>query len=215
MTLAYMDQTWWIPKENERPCPGQCDPAYAMEAGYWSCDCGCWEMVEKAPRNLLPRNKAWLYGTTWEEVFGSAYDGQRLWGDIWQEEEDAAIARLSTEQRLARQAAVVAEAAALADRMARGAALEEISKAKSMVCGRDGKLRVPLTMRMCRDALAKACIDKKGRRWEAGCELHRNGCCKFVHPDQPEWEQLVQGPPAGADRFAALKSKPQQKQSRW
>ena len=125
------------------------------------------------------------------------------------EPEDAAVARLSAEERRAHQAAVVAAAAALADKMARGAALEEINKAKSMVCGRDGKLRVPLKMRKCRDATAKACIDKKGRRWEAGCELHRNGCCEFVHPDQPEWEQLVQGPPAGADRFAALKSNPQ------
>ena len=191
-----MTQKWWVPNGDERPCPAQCDPAFAIDSDkHWRCGCGCWEIVD-TPQVAQS-------GNTWEELCTAR--AEPLWGDIWLDEE----ARMTTAEERARQSAD------LADRLARGAALDEIAKAKSLVCGRDGKIRVPLKMRRCRDATAAACIDKKGRRWEAGCELHRNGCCEFVHPDQPEWAQLVQGQAAGVDRFAALKSKPKAQTSRW
>lgn len=195
--MQLLNQKWWVPQGDERPCPGQCDPAFAMDDdNHWRCGCGTWEILEQPPRHVLPRSKDYLDGTAWEDVFMSvsAYDGQRPWGDIWLDEEQW----LTTAEERAE------ETAALLERLARGAALEEIAKAKSIVCDRNGKLRVPLKMRRCRDATAAACVDKKGRRWEAGCELHRSGCCEFVHPDQPQWEELVQG----SGRFEALRSKP-------
>lgn len=123
------------------------------------------------------------------------------WGDFQYMQDKAEQDKLSAEQK---QAQTMKDAVDLA----RAAAEAELAKAQSIRCDRHGNLKQKI-MRPCRDALAPAVIigsDKRKyasvetlpngvsvyRIWKAGCEPHGKGCCQFIHPGQPEWEQ-VQG----------------------
>ena len=200
-----MNRNWYIPSDVEvRVCGGGCDPAFALEAhGTWHCACGCWEPVEKAPQMLFPDL--------------AAYDGQRLWGDIWLDEQDAEFARLSANQQRLRMLLEASKAREASEALARAAALSEMAKARSLVCDRSGKIKVAkLKMLPCRyfkfrgvlGAPEPAGTNKKGVSWLSGCELHHCGkcraagkapgscgicgCCEFIHPDQAEWTQFTE-----------------------
>jgi hypothetical protein len=200
-----MDRNWYIPSDVEvRVCGGNCDPAFALEAdGTWHCACGCWEPVAAAPTMLFPDL--------------AAYDGQRLWGDIWLDEQDAEFARLSEHDQRMRTLLSASKAREASEALARAAALSEMAKARSLVCDRSGKIKVAkLKMLPCRyfkfrgvlGAPEPAGTNKKGVSWLSGCELHHCGkcraagkapgscgvcgCCEFIHPDQAEWKQFTE-----------------------
>ena len=44
----WANKTYWVVGE-DRPCPGQCDPAYAMDGKQWNCGCGRWDIVHEEP----------------------------------------------------------------------------------------------------------------------------------------------------------------------
>jgi hypothetical protein len=200
-----MDRNWYIPSDVEvRVCGGNCDPAFALEAdGTWHCACGCWEPVAAAPTMLFPDL--------------AAYDGQRLWGDIWLDEQDAEFARLSEHEQRMRTLLAASKAREASEALARAAALSEMAKARSLVCDRSGKIKVAKQkMLPCRyfkfrgvlGAPEPAGTNKKGVSWLSGCELHHCGkcraagkapgscgvcgCCEFIHPDQAEWKQFTE-----------------------
>lgn len=200
-----MDRNWYIPSDVEvRVCGGNCDPAFALEAdGTWHCACGCWEPVAAAPTMLFPDL--------------AAYDGQRLWGDIWLDEQDAEFARLSAHEQRMKMLLEASKAREASEALARAAALSEMAKARSLVCDRSGKIKVAkLKMLPCRyfkfrgvlGAPEPAGTNKKGVSWLSGCELHHCGkcraagkapgscgvcgCCEFIHPDQAEWKQFTE-----------------------
>jgi len=200
-----MDRNWYIPSDVEvRVCGGNCDPAFALEAdGSWHCACGSWEPVAAAPAMLFPDL--------------AAYDGQRLWGDIWLDEQDAEFARLSEHDQRMRMLLEASKAREASEALARAAALSEMAKARSLVCDRSGKIKVAkLKMLPCRyfkfrgvlGAPEPAGTNKKGVSWLSGCELHHCGkcraagkapgscgvcgCCEFIHPDQAEWKQFTE-----------------------
>ena len=200
-----MNRTWFLPSETERVCPGGCDPAYAIDNdGCWRCHCGSWEPVSAPPTLLFPDL--------------AAYDGQRLWGDVWQDEEAAEFARLDAHAQRMRLLLEASKAREANEKLARAAALSEIAKAQSIVCDRSGKLKKQV-LRPCRYFKFQGVLgspepggtNKKGISWAAGCELHLKGCCEFIHPDQPEWAQFTEAAQPisrdGVRNFAALKSR--------
>ena len=222
-----MDRTWYLSNNFESVCPGHCDPAYALDQdGTWSCNCGTWHPVAEPPKLLFPSVQA--------------YSGQRLWGDIWQDEQDAEFARLSAHDQRMRMLLEASKAREAAVAMARAAAESEVLKERSIVCDRQGKLKPQAqVMRLCRDANAPAVFigsDKRKyasvedmprgvsvyRAWKAGCELHAKGCCKFLHPGQEGFAEFMAGTPVqgkalpvGAPiNFAALAQQQQQQQQR-
>ena len=115
-----MNRTWFLPSETERVCPGGCDPAYAIDNdGCWRCHCGSWEPVSAPPTLLFPDL--------------AAYDGQRLWGDVWQDEEAAEFARLDAHAQRMRLLLEASKAREANEKLARAAALSEFIKAQSIV----------------------------------------------------------------------------------
>ena len=198
-----MDRNWYI-EGDEHVCGGNCDPAFALEQdGTWSCGCGTWTRVTTPPHLLWPDLQA--------------YEGQRLWGDIWLDEQDAEFARLSEHDQRMRMLLEASKAREASEALARAAALSEMVKARSLVCDRSGKIKVAkLKMLPCRyfkyrGVLGKsepAGTNKKGVSWLSGCELHHCGkcratgkppgscglcgCCEFIHPDQMEWTQFTE-----------------------
>lgn len=196
-----VNRTWFLQHE-EQVCSGGCDPGYALDSdGHWRCGCGAWEPVAEPPRLLFPEL--------------AAYYGQRLWGDIWSDEQEAELAALDANQRRLRDLLEASKAREASEKMARAAAASEIVKAQSIVCDRSGKLKKQI-MRPCRyfkyqGVLGRpepAGTNKHGVSWAAGCELHLKGCCEFIHPDQPEWRQFTE-PLArdGVRNFAVLKGR--------
>jgi len=222
MTLCIenpLNRTWFLRSSaDERVCPGGCDPAYALDSdGHWRCNCGAWAPVDAPPTLLFPSL--------------AAYDGQRLWGDIWCDEQEAELAALSDHQRRLRDLLEGAKAREAAAALARAASEAEIVQAKSIVCDRRGNLQKKV-LRPCRDASkAAVVIGTKGlmkrefatveatlaagfsvhRVWKAGCELHEKGCCQYIHPGQAEWAQLMAPVQPisrdGVRNFAALKGR--------
>ena len=215
-----MNQTWWVYEADESPCPGNCCAAQSMDNdGVWRCGCGTWDVVQEAP-------KPTLFELRFPEL--AAYNGQRLWGDVWYDELEEEEARMDANQKRMRDLLEGSKRREANEALARAAALSEIAKAKSIICDRSGKMKKAMVMRPCNYFNFKGQlgtpepggVNKKGVAWLAGCELHRNGCCEFVHPDQPEWQQILEGarplPQNGVRDFSALVSKPQQKQKgRW
>ena len=222
MTLCIdnpMNRKWFLRSSEERVCPGHCDPAYALDCdGHWRCGCGSWAPVDQMPVLLSPDL--------------AVYDGQRLWGDIWLDEQDAELAALDANQRRLRALLEGSKAREAATAMARAAAEAEIVQAQSIVCNRKGVLQKKV-LRKCRDAeKAAVVIGMKGqvkrefpdaeatlaagfsvyRVWKAGCELHSKGCCQYIHPDQAEWIQFTAAArPISRDGerdFTALRGKP-------
>uniref|UniRef100_A0A6C0BCD9 Uncharacterized protein n=1 Tax=viral metagenome TaxID=1070528 RepID=A0A6C0BCD9_9ZZZZ len=184
---AKMSKSFWIYDSENGACPGNCDPAYAMEQNVWRCGCGCWDIVSEAPFHLFPDLAKW--------------DGQLPWGDVYMDELEEENEKLSADQRRMRDLLEGSKRREANEAAARGAALSEIAKAKSILCDRSGKMRKATVMRPCRYFNFKGQlgvpepggVNKKGVAWLAGCELHRNGCCEFVHPNQPEWQQILEG----------------------
>jgi hypothetical protein len=223
MTLCIdnpMNRKWFLSSSEERVCPGHCDPAYALDSdGHWRCGCGSWTPVDTPPVLLFPEL--------------AAYDGQRLWGDVWLDEQEAELARMDAHQRRMHDLLEGAKAREAATAMARAAAEAEIVQAATIVCNRQGVL-LKKVLRKCRDAeKAAVVIGTKGlvkrefpnveatlaagfsvhRVWNAGCELHAKGCCQYIHPDQAEWAQFTAGArPISRDGerdFSALRGKQQ------
>ena len=182
-----MSQSYWVYEAEGHACPSRCDPAYAMDGSVWQCGCGCWDIVSEAPRYLFPECAKW--------------DSQLLWGDVYMDELEEEEARMDANQRRMRDLLEGAARREANEALARAAALSEIAKAKSILCDRSGKMKKATVMRPCRYFNFKGQlgtpepggVNKKGVAWLAGCELHRNGCCEFVHPDQPEWQQILAG----------------------
>jgi hypothetical protein len=162
----------------------------------------------------------------------AAYYGQRLWGDVWLDEQETELAALDANQRRLRDLLEGSKAREAATAMARAAAEAEIVQAQSIVCNRKGVLQKKV-LRKCRDAeKAAVVIGMKGpakrefpnveatlsagfsvyRVWKAGCELHAKGCCQYIHPDQTEWVQFTAGARPisrhGERDFSALRGKP-------
>lgn len=213
-----MNRDWFLADSYEIVCPGLCDPAFALDNdGHWRCGCGHWRPVKEAPRLLFPEL--------------AVYEGQRLWGDIWSDEQEAELAALDSQQRRLRDLLDGAKAREASAAMARAAAESEIAKAQSIVCDRSGKLKKQV-MRPCRDAMSPAVIIGSDNRkyaavadlphgisvhriWKAGCEMHAKGCCEFLHPDQPEWAEFQAGSrpssASGTRDFSGLRGKQQQR----
>jgi len=192
-----MNRNWFLADSYEVVCPGLCDPAFALDNdGHWRCGCGHWRPVKEAPRQLFPEL--------------AVYEGQRLWGDIWSDEQEAELAALDSQQRRLRDLLEGAKAREASAAMARAAAESEIAKAQSIVCDRGGKLKKQV-MRPCRDALSPSVH----RSWKGGCEMHAKGCCEFLHPDQPEWAEFQAGSrpssASGTRDFSGLRGKQQQR----
>jgi hypothetical protein len=189
-----IDRSWWVYSTDERPCCGGCDPAYAMDNdGFWRCRCGIWEMVQEAPTLLFPEM--------------AKYNGQRGWGDIWYDEEEA--------PRLAKQTVAerTAERTASDARMAVAMVSEHLRKVESLYCDRSGKLKQEkVVLRRCKWDDSPA-----SNGFPAGCAAHHSGKCPWVHKDQAQLlTQLQTGKPqgqGGVRDFGALLNKP--KQSRW
>ena len=75
-----MNQTWWVYEADESPCPGNCCAAQSMDNdGVWRCGCGTWDIVQEAP-------KPSLFELRFPDL--AAYNGQRLWGDVWYDQEE-------------------------------------------------------------------------------------------------------------------------------
>lgn len=210
-----MDRDWYLEGE-EHVCAGRCDPAFAIESdGTWRCGCGTWSRV-KTPPVLL-----------WADQ--QVYYGQRLWGDIWLDEEDAMFARLSEHDQRMRMLLNASKAREASEALARAAAISEMAKARSIVCDRStGKIKL-LKMLPCRYFKFRGVLgqpepggtNKKGVSWLSGCELHHCGkcraagkapgscgvcgCCEFIHPDQTEWKQFTEAAKPRAIDFASLR----------
>lgn len=199
-----MDRNWYL-STSEHACSARCDPALSVESdGTWNCRCGSWQCVDTPPRMLFPGLEV--------------YDGQRLWGDIWQDEQDAEFARLSAHEQRMRMLLEASKAREASEALARAAAASEMAKARSLVCDRTtGKVKVAkLKMQPCRYFKYRGVLgqpepsgtNKKGVSWLSGCELHHCGkcraagkapgscgvcgCCEFIHPDQAEWKQFTE-----------------------
>ena len=183
---------------------GGCDPAFALEQdGTWTCGCGTWSRVATPPVLL------------WADQ--QIYYGQRLWGDIWLDEQDAEFARLSAQEQRLRMLLEASKAREASEALARAAALSEMAKARSLVCDRSGKIKMAKQkMLPCRYFKFRGVLghaepggtNKKGVSWLSGCELHHCGncraaakapgscgvcgCCEFIHPDQAEWTQFTE-----------------------
>jgi len=191
-----MDRTWWVYEEDVSPCPGNCCPAQSMDNdGVWRCDCGSWKIVQEAP-------KPSLFELRFPEL--AAYQGQRLWGDVWYDQEELPRLRSQTEaQRLA-------EKAALEARILAGQVESHLAKVASLYCDRNGQLKQDkLIMRRCKWDDTPA-----GNGYPAGCAAHHKGKCPWVHKDQPQLLlQLQSGKQSTTRDFSVLANKP--KQSRW
>lgn len=199
-----MNQTWWVYEEDVSPCPGNCCPANSMDSNsVWRCGCGTWDIVQEAP-------KPTLFQLRFPELAG--YNGQRLWGDVWYEQEELPRLRSQTDAQRA------AEKAALDARLMAGQVQSHLAKVESLYCDRSGKLKQEkLILRRCKwdDSPAE-------NGFAAGCAAHHKGKCPWVHKNQPQLlEQLQAGskPLSQNDTrdFSALVGKPkqQQQQSRW
>ena len=199
-----MDQTWWVYDSEERPCIGRCDPGYAIDDdGVWRCNCGTWTIVQEAPQKTM-------FETMFPEL--QVYMGQKLWGDIWYDTEEAPrLARMTAADR-------AAETSAMDARIAVGMVECHLRKVESLYCDRSGKLKQDkLILRRCKWDDTPA-----ANGYKAGCEAHHKGKCPWVHKDQPQLlAQLQAGgkplPQNGARDFSALVAKPPQKQQqgRW
>ena len=197
----WTNKTYWVVGE-DRPCPGQCDPAYAMDGKQWHCGCGRWDIVQEAPKL-----------TAFQQVFMSdprcralllAEMRNELWGDIAMRWADEDYAALSAKEKLAVEKAKAGEAAATA------AALQAYDEAKvvSIVAPRP----VPKDKRTDRYGRAICCQyhaykgkkgelepatrdAKTGTWWPAGCAYHSKKRCAFTHNDEAGWDEAV---PIGA-----------------
>jgi hypothetical protein len=198
-----MNQTWWIYEADESPCPGNCCAAQSMDNdGVWRCGCGTWDVVQEAP-------KLSLFELRFPEL--AAYNGQRLWGDVWYDQEEAPrLASLSAADHAAAKAALDA-------RLLAGQVESYLAKVSSLYCDRSGKLKQEkVVLRRCKYDNSPA---ENG--FPAGCVGHHKGICRFVHKDQQQLLAQLQAGSAplsqnGVRDFSSLISKPQQKQQgRW
>lgn len=198
-----MNQTWWVYEADESPCPGNCCAAQSMDSdGVWRCGCGTWDVVQEAP-------KPTLFELRFPEL--AAYNGQRLWGDVWYDQEEAPrLASLSAADHAAAKAALDA-------RLLAGQVESHLAKVASLYCDRSGKLKQEkVVLRRCKWDNHAA---ENG--FPAGCAAHHKGKCPWVHKDQPQLLTQLQAGSAplsqnGVRDFSALVSKPQQKQQgRW
>lgn len=198
-----MNQTWWVYEDEQSPCPGNCCPAQSMDNdSVWRCDCGTWDIVQEAP-------KPSLFELRFPDL--AVYNGQRLWGDVWYEQEEAPRLRSQTAADLA------AERAALDARLQAGQVECHLAKVASLYCDRNGQLKQEkLILRRCKWDDSPA-----ANGFPAGCAAHHKGKCPWVHKNQPQLLAQLQagGRPvaqSGVRDFSVLASKPQQKQqSRW
>jgi hypothetical protein len=167
--------------------------------GVWRCGCGSWDIVQEAP-------KPTLFELRFPEL--AAYNGQRLWGDVWYDQEEAPrLASLTAAQHAAAKAELDA-------RLLAGQVESHLAKVASLYCDRSGKLKQEkVVLRRCKWDNHAA---ENG--FPAGCAAHHKGKCPWVHKDQPQLlAQLQAGsaplPQNGVRDFSALVSKPQQR--RW
>ena len=196
-----MDRTWWVYQEDVSPCPGNCCPAQSMDSdGVWRCCCGTWDIVQEAP-------KPTLFELRFPDL--AVYQGQRLWGDVWYDQEEAPrLAKLTA-------ADLAAAKAALDARILAGQVDCHLAKVASLYCDRSGKLKQEKRiLRRCKWDNSPA-----ANGFAAGCAAHHKGACPWVHKDQPELlAQLQAGgaplPQSGHRDFSVLASKPKQ-QGRW
>ena len=195
-----MNQTWWVYEADESPCPGNCCAAQSMDNdGVWRCGCGTWDVVQEAP-------KPTLFELRFPDL--AAYNGQRLWGDVWYDQEEAPrLASLSAADHAAAKAALDA-------RLLAGQVESHLAKVASLYCDRSGQLKQEkVILRRCKWDNHPA---ENG--YPAGCAAHHKGKCPWVHKDQAQLlGQLQAGsaplPQNGVRDFSSLISKPQQK--RW
>ena len=196
-----MNQTWWVYEADESPCPGNCCAAQSMDNdGVWRCGCGTWDVVQEAP-------KPTLFELRFPDL--AAYNGQRLWGDVWYDQEEAPrLASLSAADHAAAKAALDA-------RLLAGQVESHLAKVASRYCDRSGQLKQEkVILRRCKWDNHPA---ENG--YPAGCAAHHKGKCPWVHKDQAQLlGQLQAGTTVplsqnGTRDFSALAGKPQQK--RW
>jgi len=188
-----MDKTWWVYEADACPCPGNCDAAWAMDSNsVWRCNCGTWDILYEQPEISL-----------WDKMFPefAAYNGQRLWGDVYYDEEEAPrLARLTAADKAAAKMALEA-------RLAAGQVECHLAKVDSLYCDRNGKLKQEkIVLRRCK---WDDCPAAGG--FPAGCAAHQQGKCPWVHKNQPHLLAQLQagGRPtsqSGQRDFTVLKS---------
>ena len=201
-----MNQTWWVYAEDECPCPGQCDAALSMDSdGVWHCQCGTWDVLQEAPADTP-------FSLRFPDL--AAFNGQRLWGDVWYEREE--LPRLASQTAAER----AAELAALEARLVAGRVDEHLRKVESLYCDRSGQLKQEkVVLRRCKWDSSPA-----ANGFAAGCAAHHKGKCPWVHADQPQLLAQLQAagrpqsqPQSGRDFSALAPHAPQrgQQQRRW
>ena len=73
---AKMSKSYWVYDPENGACPGNCDPAYAMEQNVWRCGCGCWDIVSEAPRYLFPELEVGRPAPLGRRLHGQARRGE-------------------------------------------------------------------------------------------------------------------------------------------
>jgi hypothetical protein len=113
---------YWV-FNDQSPCSGHCDPAYAIDNdSVWRCNCGSWPVLDAEPTGEMAERFAAIAARLspppvkplFPDLPYSFDDGAALWGDIMLDEAEAEFAALSTEQQAQAQAAARKAAADMA-----------------------------------------------------------------------------------------------------
>lgn len=204
------------------------EPAHAYENSSWECSHGRWLVVpdaaaaEKQAQDILSGGSMDLH---------VANSLGLLWGDIvcaWEEQNLKMETPEQTAARLARKLKEVEESQkSLVD--------FHVHKFKDIYCDRQGELK-KRQLRTCkwfcgcscdrgdctnnggRARLLSSCkkvVGKAfpgGKGWAPGCQAHLKHACPFIHPDEPEWKEIISGSrpssATGGRDFTALKARP-------
>ena len=222
---------FWVWPEDESAAeawPCRCsDPAFAVEGtaetSFWECPHGKWEFIsswdslpplaEDHPLSQCRSTSCKAHGLCQGAILEMELCSQVGigWGDLVWKWEQEALAALTPQERLAlavrKEAEEKARQKAMAEAEIRKAAqIQQIHK-KAMQRVYDRRTGEPVACKWAEHPAENG--------WEAGCGKHREGCCPYFHPDEPEWA-IIKGraplPPgaggAGARNFSALRSAP-------
>ncbi len=192
-------------EREEWPC--RCsDPAHALDGGYYSCSHGEWLIVPN--KTEAETEAASLFsGATFD--LGRANSLGLLWGDLVMAWEARALQSETPAQKAVR----LAEAAKREAQMEAGIVSYHVSKCRELYKDKTGQLK-KMVMKPCKWFCHDGILGKPtpgGKGWKAGCQAHHDHSCPWVHPDQPEWQELMKGTSAASKaagrNFEALKSK--------
>lgn len=190
-------------QRDEWPCCCS-DPAHAYEGEEYVCSHGRWLIVQD--QALAERQKAALFSGHCFDL-GLASDLGLLWGDLMMEWESRALQAETPAQKAARLAAE----AKRQQEFEAGMVQYHVSKCQQLYKDKNGQLK-KMVMKPCKwfchdGVLGKATPGGKG--WKPGCQAHYDHSCPWVHPDQPEWQELMKGTSpaskAAGRNFEALK----------